>query len=190
MNTVGCIFELTGIRKVMSEEADEVKSKRPSRSEILSRGIDKCISLCTDELDMSRRKNDFEGLQLTEREEETLTKGFVEKKAAVIEKLTNVLPGFYQQTEIFEKLSTLEQLCQNADNERGDRKWRPTGDPEMDIRPLQYKLLFDYVTNLENIHEDLEKKKEEKEEKLKSLRKKLSTLRLASADLAQKEYPT
>ncbi|KAL1237179.1 Mitogen-activated protein kinase kinase [Trichinella pseudospiralis] len=72
----------------MSEEADKVKSKRPSRSEILSRGIDKCISLCTDQLDMSKRKNDFESLQLTEREKETLTKGFMEKKAAAIEKLT------------------------------------------------------------------------------------------------------
>ncbi|KAL1237241.1 hypothetical protein T4A_2356 [Trichinella pseudospiralis] len=172
----------------MSEEADKVKSKRPSRSEILSRGIDKCISLCTDQLDMSKRKNDFESLQLTEREKETLTKGFMEKKAAAIEKLTKVLPNFYQQTEVFEKLSTLEQLCQNAANDKGDRKWRRTGDPEMDLRPLQYKLLFDYVTNLENIHEDLKKKKKEKEEKLKSLREKLSSLRsIASADLAKKE---
>ncbi|KRZ40732.1 hypothetical protein T4C_1856 [Trichinella pseudospiralis] len=123
----------------MSEEADKVKSKRPSRSEILSRGIDKCISLCTDQLDMSKRKNDFESLQLTEREKETLTKGFMEKKAAAIEKLTE-----------------------------GDRKWRRTGDPEMDLRPLQYKLLFDYVTNLDYIHEDLKKS-------------------IASADLAKKE---
>ncbi|KRZ22783.1 hypothetical protein T4C_9801, partial [Trichinella pseudospiralis] len=171
-------LENNGIRKAMSEEADKVKSKRPSRSEILSRGIDKCISLCTDQLDMSKRKNDFESLQLTEREKETLTKGFMEKKAAAIEKLT----------EVFEKLSTLEQLCQNAANDKGDRKWRRTGDPEMDLRPLQYKLLFDYVTNLENIHEDLKKKKKEKEEKLKSLREKLSSLRsIASADLAKKE---